>query len=127
MKPDESNSGLPVFFRGIVVKGLGRGSKEMGIPTANLDDECVSNLSPALVDGVYAGVAKVVGYDGIFPAACSLGKNVHFNEVKRTAEVHILNTFDPDLFYGHQIYVCFIAWLRGMQSFQTIGLLTSNF
>ena len=30
---DMSNSGLPYFVTGEVVKGFGRGSKELGIPT----------------------------------------------------------------------------------------------
>ena len=31
----------PVYLTGMVVHGFGRGSKELGIPTANLDKEAV--------------------------------------------------------------------------------------
>ena len=31
-----SKNGLPFFARGLVVKGFGRGSKELGIPTGYL-------------------------------------------------------------------------------------------
>ena len=35
MKIDKMVKGLPHFASGIVVKGFGRGSKELGIPTGN--------------------------------------------------------------------------------------------
>lgn len=33
--PQELLKNLPIFVRGTVVKGFGRGSKELGIPTGN--------------------------------------------------------------------------------------------
>lgn len=33
--PQELLKNLPIFVRGIVVKGFGRGSKELGVPTGN--------------------------------------------------------------------------------------------
>lgn len=54
----------PLRIRGKVVRGFGRGSRELGIPTANVDpDALVTALSEA-VTGVYVGWACVVGPGG---------------------------------------------------------------
>ena len=34
----------PLFMEGEVVKGFGRGSKELGIPTANFNEQVVAKL-----------------------------------------------------------------------------------
>jgi riboflavin kinase / FMN hydrolase len=50
----------PLRIRGRVVRGFGRGSRELGIPTANVDpDALVTSLAEA-VTGVYVGWACVV-------------------------------------------------------------------
>ena len=36
---------LPLRVKGIVVRGFGRGSKELGVPTANLDEHAVQQSS----------------------------------------------------------------------------------
>lgn len=50
---------LPFFAKGIVVHGFGRGSKELGVPTANFEDDVVVNLPEQLSCGVYCGFASV--------------------------------------------------------------------
>ncbi|KAJ8036616.1 Riboflavin kinase [Holothuria leucospilota] len=50
---------LPYFTKGKVVKGFGRGSKELGIPTANFPEEVVAKLPASFSTGVYFGWAKV--------------------------------------------------------------------
>jgi hypothetical protein len=42
-----------------VVKGFGRGSKELGIPTANLDIDALGAAADALATGIYYGWARV--------------------------------------------------------------------
>lgn len=49
----------PIRIKGPVVKGFGRGSKELGIPTANLDVCCLENNLQEVPPGVYFGYCTV--------------------------------------------------------------------
>ena len=49
---------LPLFIRGTVVKGFGRGSKELGCPTANFSEAVVDKLPKDLPNGIYFGLAQ---------------------------------------------------------------------
>lgn len=49
----------PLELRGVVVKGFGRGSRELGIPTANLDAESLGSALDGVEAGIYAGWASV--------------------------------------------------------------------
>jgi len=49
----------PLCLKGPVVKGFGRGSKELGIPTANLDAELLGDGLADVAPGVYCGWASV--------------------------------------------------------------------
>ncbi|KAF9898030.1 riboflavin kinase, partial [Lobosporangium transversale] len=51
---------FPIRMSGIVIKGFGRGSKELGIPTANLPEEAIEAQGPELETGIYYGWAQVV-------------------------------------------------------------------
>ena len=47
----------PFYVIGKVIKGFGRGSAELGIPTANIDTEIVKNIS--LPTGIYFGWSQL--------------------------------------------------------------------
>jgi riboflavin kinase len=49
----------PLKMVGRVTKGFGRGSKELGIPTANLPDDAIGGLVNLGWTGVYYGFARV--------------------------------------------------------------------
>ncbi|KAK6037168.1 hypothetical protein COOONC_25327 [Cooperia oncophora] len=55
------NQHLPFFVRGSVVAGFGRGGKELGCPTANLDEAVVNALPTDLPCGVFYGLARIEG------------------------------------------------------------------
>ncbi|KAF9404845.1 riboflavin kinase, partial [Podila epigama] len=50
----------PIRMSGTVIKGFGRGSKELGIPTANLPESAIAEQEKDLVTGIYYGWAQVV-------------------------------------------------------------------
>lgn len=50
---------FPHYSSGEVVKGFGRGSKELGIPTANYSNNVVDKLPDCFNQGVYYGWAQV--------------------------------------------------------------------
>lgn len=69
----------PVMVKGTVVKGFGRGSKELGIPTANLDPEALGDAAlTALPPGVYFGWASV----GDSPAAHKMVMSIGWCVIK---------------------------------------------
>ena len=62
-----------VPLRGSVVRGFGRGSKELGIPTANLDAERLGAVLESLPAGVYFGWASVGASEEAHKMVMSIG------------------------------------------------------
>lgn len=128
-----------------VVAGFGRGSKKLGIPTANLEEGVVQTV--ALHDGIYYGFAQLIHPQGswlaeegarlagsdspdvlvtaasphnpLYPMVCSLGWNPHFGNRKRSLEVHILRHFEYD-FYGSLIRVAICGFIRPEKKFDSV-------
>lgn len=108
--------GHPHRVEGIVVRGAQRG-RELGFPTANLET-LPHTAIPA--DGVYAGWLVVAGE--CMPAAISVGTNVQFDATERTVEAYAIDRVDLDL-YGLHAAVDFLAYLRGMEKFDSVEAL----
>ncbi|KAA0152903.1 hypothetical protein FNF29_03427 [Cafeteria roenbergensis] len=111
----EDYSGLRVLdepFRvsGEVVKGFGRGSKELGIPTANLPIESLGAAVDSLESGVYFGWAALSG-KGPFKMVMSVGWNPYYKNSKKTIEPHLLHTFEED-FYGEDLRLVVTGYMR---------------
>jgi riboflavin kinase/FMN adenylyltransferase len=108
----------PHLVEGPVVRGDARG-RELGYPTANLA------LDPGIVvpaDGVYAGWLLRDGGEGSrLPAAVSVGTNPTFDGTERRVEAFVLDA-ELDL-YDEPVAVEFVARLRGMERFDTVGAL----
>ncbi|MGI8696000.1 MAG: bifunctional riboflavin kinase/FAD synthetase [Mycobacteriales bacterium] len=110
---------------GIVVRGDGRGGRELGYPTANL---ALQPYTAVPADGVYAGrvVLSAPGSAGRgvagprrLPAAISIGTNPTFDGSERRVEGHILD-FDEDI-YGEPIGCEFTVRLRATVRFESVG------
>ncbi|MER5867783.1 bifunctional riboflavin kinase/FAD synthetase [Kitasatospora sp. NPDC002040] len=108
--------GRPHRVEGIVVQGAQRG-RELGFPTANVDTVPHSAI-PA--DGVYAGWLTAAGER--MPAAISVGTNPTFDGTERTVEAYAIDRVGLDL-YGLHVAVDFLAYLRGMEKFDSIDAL----
>ncbi|MDP3039466.1 MAG: bifunctional riboflavin kinase/FAD synthetase [Deltaproteobacteria bacterium] len=95
---------------GKVIHGHGRGSKQLGFPTANLKPEGALFPKP----GIYATWTYHEGkkYAGV----ANLGWNPTFHDQKFSIEVHILN-FDRDI-YGQTLRVEFVERLRDEITFR---------
>lgn len=50
---------LPFLCRSQVVRASGRGSEQLGIPTANFPEQAVDNLPADVSTGIYDGWASV--------------------------------------------------------------------
>lgn len=108
--------GRPHRVEGVVVRGAQRG-RELGFPTANVET-LPHTAIPA--DGVYAGWLTVDGE--AMPAAISVGTNVQFDATERTVEAYAIDRVGLDL-YGMHAAVDFLAYLRGMEKFESIDAL----
>ncbi|XP_065885116.1 putative riboflavin kinase [Dysidea avara] len=106
---------LPFFARGLVVAGFGRGSKELGIPTANYPEDVVSTLPDAIQSGIFYGWA-MVDQGPVYKMVMSIGWNPVYQNKKRSMETHILHEF-PDDFYGSQLSVCMVGFIRDEMNF----------
>jgi riboflavin kinase/FMN adenylyltransferase len=108
--------GRPHRVEGTVVRGAQRG-RELGYPTANVET-LPHTAIPA--DGVYAGWLTADGER--MPAAISVGTNPTFDGTSRTVEAYAIDRVGLDL-YGLHVSVDFLAYLRGMEKFDTIDAL----
>ena len=108
--------GRPHRVEGVVVRGAQRG-RALGYPTANVEP-LPHTAIPA--DGVYAGWLHVEGEP--MPAAISVGTNPTFDGTSRTVEAYAIDRVGLEL-YGLHVAVDFLAFLRGMEKFDTVEAL----
>ncbi|PWW75307.1 riboflavin kinase [Tuber magnatum] len=109
---------FPLRLSGPVIKGFGRGSKELQIPTANIP---IGGLRvggcETVESGVYYGYAGLdlpatTDGDGkVFPMVMSIGWNPFYKNSVRSVEVHIIHTFPKD-FYGVQMNLVILGFIR---------------
>jgi len=123
------NTPFPIYLSGAVQKGLGRGGKDLGCPTANLPDDSLPQMVDVTPLGVYFGYAQISAHrsdnqvDGpssgaldeeqtkVHPMVMSLGWNPFYKNEKLTAEIHIMHPFDAD-FYGHEMKAIVLGYIR---------------
>ncbi|SCU81174.1 LAMI_0B05072g1_1 [Lachancea mirantina] len=124
-----------------VVAGFGRGSSELGIPTANVPIEQLPDTIKDLKLGVYFGFVRLrpnttthaaksatgpaavrdVDYNyGSYltteqlqplPVVLSIGLNPFYHNKSKTVELHILTKFQHD-FYGAQVKFSILGFIR---------------
>ena len=111
-------------FDGKVVSGFKRGSKELGVPTANIEmtDENIER-SKDLVPGVYVARVKFVEptlpfleADKSYMGALSIGWNPQYSNAQKTIEVFIIDNFAED-FNGERMQIDIEAFLRAEARF----------
>ncbi|EJT80867.1 riboflavin kinase [Gaeumannomyces tritici R3-111a-1] len=138
----------PLKMEGKVISGFGRGSKELGIPTANLPvDEAVTPWIADIKSGVYFGWASLDlpashpqasssssssssphsggGSFSVFPMVMSIGYNPFYKNTVRSAEVHVLHRFDAD-FYGARMRLLILGFIRDELDYSTLDALVRD-
>jgi riboflavin kinase/FMN adenylyltransferase len=112
--------GREFFYRGVVIRGDGRGRK-IGFPTANLSMEHLEQKL-ALPYGVYA--TRVVLEGETIDSVTNVGVRPTFQGSPPLIETHLLDR-DVDL-YGRDLEVRFVRRLREEKKFQGIGELKAQ-
>jgi riboflavin kinase/FMN adenylyltransferase len=113
--------GRAYAVEGVVVRGDGRGRRELGIPTANLD---VAGDLALPANGVYAGHLGEDADGPPRPAATSVGVNPQFHTSGLRVEAHVLD-FDGDLLGAH-VWVSFEHRLRDEAAFASVDDLVAQ-
>jgi riboflavin kinase / FMN hydrolase len=115
----------PIRCKGPVVHGFKRGSKELGIPTANLDVESLCAEIHSAPTGVYFGWASVGTSPDVYKFVMSMGFNPYYQNTKKTVEPHLLHSFDDD-FYGQELRLTICGYLREEATFPSLDALIST-
>lgn len=136
----------PWLLKGEVIKGFGRGSKELGIPTANLDAKCLAEAGVddqpkakegstgehgGVVSGIYCGYACLPKAEegsassGVHPMVMSVGWNPFYKNKERTVEPWILHDFGRD-FYGEELRLVVCSYIRPEQNFTSLEALVER-
>ncbi|KAI8548056.1 hypothetical protein RHMOL_Rhmol07G0243000 [Rhododendron molle] len=108
----------PWYIEGPVIKGFGRGSKMLGIPTANLSTEGYSAVLSEQRSGVYFGWAGL-STRGIYKMVMSVGWNPYFNNAEKTIEPWLLHEFGDD-FYGEDLRLAVVGYIRPEANFPSL-------
>jgi riboflavin kinase len=108
----------PWNIGGPVTKGFGRGSKVLGIPTANLSPEGYSDILSEQPSGVYFGWAGLSNRR-IYKMVMSIGWNPYFNNTEKTIEPWLLHDFDKD-FYGEELRLTIVGYIRPEANFDSL-------
>ncbi|XP_011882808.1 PREDICTED: riboflavin kinase [Vollenhovia emeryi] len=108
---------LPCFVSGVIVKGFGRGSRTLGIPTANLPQTVVDALPKDLSTGIYYGWASLHGE--VYKMVASIGWNPYYKNKTKSMEVHLLHEFEDD-FYGEELKVIISGYIRPEKDFSSL-------
>lgn len=112
-----------------VVTGFGRGSRQMGVPTANLDPDALERELAGMHRGVYFGFARLPG-DPKHAAWCkcvvNVGQRPTFADGDgTTVEVHALRDFGRD-FYGEDMEVVVVGYVRPEMRFDGLQQLVAR-
>lgn len=112
-------AGLPYFTSGEIVKGFGRGSKQLGIPTANFPQDVVDQLPEEVGTGTYFGFASV-GDGTVYKMVMSIGWNPFFKNKHKSMETHILHKFEDENLYGKILKIAILGYLRPEMDFDSL-------
>jgi FAD synthase len=107
----------PIELEAEVVHGFKRGSKELGIPTANMSMEELGVKGEELETGIYYGLATLK--DQQHKAVVSVGWNPYYQNTKKTVEAHLLAKLDD--FYGERLQLSLLGYLRKETNFSSLG------
>ncbi|KAG7662668.1 FMN1 [[Candida] subhashii] len=150
--PEEPQSPFPLVETSTVITGFGRGSSELGIPTANIP---INDDINKLDTGIYYGWCRLIPHSGqsdsithrincedqevvfnhgnqlagqeldVLPMVMSIGWNPFYHNKSKAAEVHIMHKFDNN-FYGADIKFAVLGYIRPELDYTTKAALIED-
>jgi riboflavin kinase len=115
----DSRAVEPIALEAEVVHGFKRGSKELGIPTANLKMEELGDKGSDLETGIYYGISTLNGV--LYDAVMSVGWNPFYKNTIKTIEVHLMCETQLVDFYGERLNFTVHGYLRPEANFKSLG------
>ena len=130
-----------LLLEGPVMNGYGRGSKKLGVPTANLPHFDKQLRASAYENGVYFGWGVVAGDHECYPVVANIGKSPTFEGQENSVnivEAHLLgrNHLESgtdgtenvgfDDFYGRELAVALVCYLRPEKKFDGFDALIAQ-
>lgn len=118
----------PVTISGEVQRGFGRGSRQLGTPTANLPGALLDDIAATERNGVYLGFGAVPGISKApSKMVTSIGYNPTFDEkIDRVLEAYLMDDTLPTDFYGREMRLCIVGFLRPELKFESLDSLVAN-
>ncbi|KAI0566541.1 Riboflavin kinase [Gracilaria domingensis] len=118
----------PIAVSGLVQHGFGRGSRSLGTPTANLPGSLLREVTNASRDGVYLGFGRVPKFgDAVVKMVASIGHNITFGDVtERVLEAHLMSDIFESDFYGEEMRLCIVAFMRPELKFNSLQQLMDH-
>ena len=117
-----------LLLQGRVTTGYGRGSKKLGVPTANLPHFHDLLNSNNYQRGVYFGWGTIDNDNKIYGCVANIGISPTFvgNEnAINIVEAHLLDRNSND-FYGNNLRLALVSFLRPEQKFQSFDALINQ-
>ena len=106
----------PITLTAKVIHGFKRGSKELGVPTANLSMDELGEKGNQLKTGIYFGYSLL--HSNIYSTVVSVGWNPYYKNEKKTVEAHLISQLDD--FYDETLTVLLCGYLRDEANFQSL-------
>lgn len=114
---------------GPVATGFGRGSRKLGIPTANLPCSLFQSELAELPTGVYLGWAALRGQ--VYPCVANAGFSPTFKgqeAPEKVVEAHLLHDFGDEAndFHSEELSLLLLGYLREEQKFGSLDELLAT-
>jgi len=123
----------PIYIEGTVTHGLKRGSKLLGIPTANLTP-FNPDLIKDLLNGVYYGEFiflenknenPAVSLNKKYKVVLSIGYNPQFDNREKSIEVYLID-FEGEDFYDYKVSLNILGYMRTEAAFENFQELVTS-
>ena len=130
-----TNYDKQVLIEGKIVNGVKRGSKLLGIPTANIEmNSTNSDLVQQFINGVYFGnltfktnskMNPLIESKRTYKGVLSIGYNPFFNNSVKTIEVFLID-YEGDDFYGEEVSLLMDGYSRSEENFANLSELVTT-
>lgn len=116
-----------ITVEGKVVPGFKRGSKLLGVPTANI--EIKSNgkeILKKLLNGIYFGNYKFISNkdETVYKSVLSIGYNPYFDNSFKTLEVYLID-YEGEDFYDAKCILTIEGFVRNEAAFENFSELVT--